>query len=111
MKKGDDKWDGPYTILKVYKRSCLINLPLTMKIFPVFHNSLLRAYTSAKGLPGQNKINEAESQKTRGRVLERTDGIEEPTVKWHFWIAGNTLRTDYNTWSNGNTIDHHGNRL
>jgi len=84
MKKGDDKWDGPYTILKVYKRSCLINLPPTMKIFPVFHNSLLRAYTSAKGLPGQNKINEAESQKTRGRVLERTDGIEEPIVKWEF---------------------------
>jgi hypothetical protein len=81
MKKDDDKWDSPYTILKVYKQSCLINLPPIMKIFPVFHNSLLQAYIFAKGLPGQNKINEAESQKTRSRVLEQTDGIEEPTVK------------------------------
>jgi hypothetical protein len=41
-----------------------------MKIFPVFHNSLLLTYTSAKGLLGQNKINEAESQKTCGQVPE-----------------------------------------
>jgi hypothetical protein len=81
MKKGDDKWDGPYTVLKAYKRSCLLRLLGTMKVSPVFHNVLLRPYTLSKGLPGQTQINEAESRKTRGRVLERTDGTEEQEAK------------------------------
>jgi hypothetical protein len=84
MKKGDNKWDGPHTVLKAYKRSCLLRLPATMKIFPVFHNVLLRPYTLSKGLPGQAQINEAESRKMRGRVLERTNGIKEQEAKWEF---------------------------
>ena len=62
MKKGDDKWAGPYPILKVYPRSCLVQLPDHMKIFPVFHNSLLRPKTDGQGLKGQDLINEAESR-------------------------------------------------
>src|ERR1043165_2937315 len=84
MKKGDDKWTGLYPILKVYPRSCLLRLPKGMKIFPVFHNSLLWPKTSSKGLAGQDRINEAEAKNTRGRVLEREDGIEELVEKWEF---------------------------
>jgi hypothetical protein len=42
MKKDDDKWTGPYSVTAVYPRACAINLPDSMQIFPVFHNSLLR---------------------------------------------------------------------
>jgi hypothetical protein len=84
MKKGDDKWDGPFPIEKVYGRSCLLKLPQRMKIFPVFHTSLLRPYTSMPGLPGQDRINEAESRNTRGRVLEREDGTNEVVERWEF---------------------------
>ena len=84
MKKGDDKWAGPYPVLKVYPRSCLIKLPEGIKIFPVFHNSLLRPKSDAKGLPGQDRINEAESKNTQGRVLKREDGTEKLVIKWEF---------------------------
>ena len=84
MKKGDDKWAGPYPVLKVYPRACLVGLPEGMKIFPVFHNSLLRPKHHTKGLAGQDKINEAESKNIRGRVLEREDGTEEVVAKWEF---------------------------
>ena len=84
MKKGDDKWAGPYQILKVYPRACLLDLPEGMRIFPVFHNSLLRPKPETEGLPGQDKINKAESKNIRGRVLEREDGTEEVVEKWEF---------------------------
>ena len=84
MKKGDDKVAGPFKILKVYPRACLVELPPSMKIFPVFHFSLLRPYTNARGLPGQDQINANESKHLRGRVLERDDGTEEPAEKWMF---------------------------
>ena len=84
MKKGDDKWAGPYPILKVYPRSCLVQLPDHMKIFPVFHNSLLRPKTNGQGLKGQDLINEAESRNIRGRILERDDETEEVVEKWEF---------------------------
>jgi hypothetical protein len=84
MKKGDDKWVGPYKITTVYPRACVVELPETMKIFPVFHNSLLRPATEEGGLPGQDKINEAESKNTKGRILVRDDGIEEVEERWEF---------------------------
>ena len=84
MKKGDDKWAGPYPIEKVYGRSCLLRLPRSMKIFPVFHNSLLRPHASRPGLAGQDRINEAESRNIRGRILERDDGTNEVVAKWEF---------------------------
>lgn len=84
MKKGDDKWAGPYRIIKVYRRACLLQLPEEMKIFPVFHNSLLRAKPPGPGLPGQDRINEAESKNIRGRILERDDETNEVTEKWEF---------------------------
>ena len=84
MKKGDDKLAGPFKVLKVYPRACLVELPATMKVFPVFHTSLLRPHTGTTGLPGQKLINEAESRRLRGRVLERDDGTDEVTEKWEF---------------------------
>lgn len=84
MKKGDDKWAGPYEILKVYPRSCLVKLPEGMKVFPVFHTSLLRPRPLTEGLPGQALINEAESKNTRGRILERDDETDEIVEKWEF---------------------------
>jgi hypothetical protein len=84
MKKGDDKWVGPYPILSVYPRACLVKLPERMKIFPVFHHSLLRPGSNSRGLPGQELINEAESKNVRGRILEREDGTDEVVEKWEF---------------------------
>jgi hypothetical protein len=87
MKKGDDKWAGPYPIQAVYPRACLVKLPPGMKIFPVFHNSLLRPKSDSNGLPGQDTINEAESRNIRGRILEREDsrdGTDEIVEKWEF---------------------------
>ena len=83
MKKGDDKWTGPCKILKVYPRACHVKLPEGVKVFPVFHNSLLRPH-SGNGLPGQDQINEAESRHLRGRVLERDDNTGETIEKWIF---------------------------
>lgn len=84
MKKGDDKWDGPYKVLKVYKRACLLQLPANFKIFPVFHNSLLRPLHRSPGLPGQDIINVTESRRNQGRVLERDDETHEETERWEF---------------------------
>jgi transposase InsO family protein len=85
LKKGDDKWIGPFKVLEVYPRACRIELPNRVRIFPVFHNHLLRPKDPrAQGLPGQAAINEAESRNTRGRVLEREDGTMEPVEKWEF---------------------------
>ena len=55
-----------------------------MKIFPVFHNSLLRPKSDGNGLPGQKVINEAESRYIRGRILGREDGTDEIIEKWEF---------------------------
>lgn len=83
-KKLDDKWVGPYKVLKAYSRSCLIELPKTVRIFPVFHHSLLLPANSRLRFPGQADINESEAVATRDRVLEREDGEEEPVQKWLF---------------------------
>ncbi|KAI0991647.1 hypothetical protein K3495_g16540, partial [Podosphaera aphanis] len=84
MKKIDDKWDGPYEVLEVYPRACRVKLPDGVRIFPVFHNNLLRRQNESRGLPGQDEINEAESRNIKGRVLEREDGTEEMVQKWEF---------------------------
>ena len=89
MKKGDDKWVGPYKILDVYPRACRLELPDRIRIFPVFHNSLLRPLAVDKAgqrisLPGQDAINERENKNTRGRILERDDETNEVVEKWEF---------------------------
>ena len=84
MKKGDNKWADPWPIGEVYPLSCLVKVPEGMKIFPVFHTSLLRAKHSDTGLPGQKEINEAESRNIRGRILEREDSTEELVERWEF---------------------------
>jgi hypothetical protein len=84
MKKGDDKWAGPYKITASYPRACALELPEEMKIFPVFHHSLLRPATTGHGLRGQVEINKAESRNIRGRILERDDGTGEVVEKWEF---------------------------
>jgi transposase InsO family protein len=84
MKKGDDKVIGPYKILKVYPRACLVQLPTRVCIFPVFHNSLLRPHTNVPALPGQDAINKAESRNLRGRILTRDDETHEIEERWEF---------------------------
>jgi hypothetical protein len=84
MKKGDDKWDGPFTVEKVYKRSCLVKIPSRMRIFPVFHNSLIRPMNEEAGLPGQDKINEHEAKANQGKIYERDDSTQEIVEKWEF---------------------------
>jgi hypothetical protein len=73
MKKEEEKVIGLFKVSKTYSRACLLELPSEMKIFPVFHHSLLRPHLNSAGLPGQDKINKAESQKLRGRTYKQTD--------------------------------------
>lgn len=82
--KLDDKWVGPFTITKVYRRACMLALPDTMRVFPVFHTSLLQAAPSGRPRAGQVTINEAEAQRTRGRVWERDDDTLEQVERWQF---------------------------
>jgi hypothetical protein len=84
MKKGDDKWAGPYEITAVYPRACAFQLFETMKIFPVFHTSLFLPLNPVSGLPGQKFINEAELRNTKERILTREDGEEEGEETWEF---------------------------
>lgn len=84
MKKGDDKWSGPFKVTAVYPRACALALTEDMKVFPVFHTSLLQPYNEDRRFPTQDKINEAESRHLRGRILEREDGTEELVAKWEF---------------------------
>jgi hypothetical protein len=55
-----------------------------MKIFPVFHHSLLPPKSNSPSLPDQKLINEAESRNIRGQILEREDGTDEVVEKWEF---------------------------
>ena len=53
-KKLDDKWIGPFKVLKtVGTQACHLELPHTLKIHPVFHVSLLRL-TPADPISGQS---------------------------------------------------------
>lgn len=81
LKKGDDGWVGPHPIRVVYPRACLVDLPADMKIFPVFHTSLLRPRNDSPGLLGHDLINGADN---RGCKLERENGTEEIIEKWEF---------------------------
>jgi hypothetical protein len=73
MKKNNNKWTGLYSIIAIYSRACAIKLPNSMRIFPVFHNSLLRPTKLQLALPGQNLINDAKSRHIKERILTKED--------------------------------------
>jgi hypothetical protein len=52
-----------------------------MRIFPVFHNSLLRSAEFQLPLPGQNLINNAELRYVKGRIFIKKDKKEEIVEK------------------------------
>jgi hypothetical protein len=81
LKKGDDKWAGPYEIEAVYPQACCVRLPTGVRIFPVFYNSLLQLHSPGAGLRGQSVVNVVESWHLCGRILEREDGTEELVEK------------------------------
>jgi hypothetical protein len=55
-----------------------------MRIFPVFHNSLLRSAELQLALPGQDLINDAKLRYVKERILTREDKEEEIVEKWEF---------------------------
>jgi hypothetical protein len=55
-----------------------------MRIFPVFHNSLLRFAKLQLALPGQNLINNAKSRYIKERILIKEDKEQEIVEKWKF---------------------------
>jgi hypothetical protein len=73
MKKGDNKWIGPYIVTAVYPKACAVKFPDSMRIFPVFHNSLLRSAEFQLVLLGQDLINDAKSRYVKGRIFIRED--------------------------------------
>jgi hypothetical protein len=89
MKKGDDKWTGPYVITAVYSKACAVKFPDSMRIFPVFHNFLLRSAELQLALPGQDLINDAKSRYVKGRILIKENEKEEIVEKWEFDLMHN----------------------
>jgi hypothetical protein len=65
-----------------------------MRIFSVFHNSLLRSAKFQLALPGQDLINDAELRYVKGRILIREDGEEEIVEKWEFDLILDTHNED-----------------
>jgi hypothetical protein len=92
MKKGDDKWTGLYPVTIVYPRACVMKLPNSMRIFPVFYNSLLRLAKLQLALLGQNLINDAKSRYIKERIFTREDKKQEIVEKWEF----NSILNTYN---------------
>ncbi|ATZ55887.1 hypothetical protein BCIN_12g04370 [Botrytis cinerea B05.10] len=84
VKKLDDKWTGPYEIIKVYLYSGFIQLLENVRIFPVFHHFLFISVYDAKRFLAQIKINNSESWTKLSRVLEREDSEDESVQKWVF---------------------------
>jgi hypothetical protein len=81
-KKWDDKWDGPYKVLKAYRGAVVIDLPPHIKVNNSFHTSKVRLWLPEE-IPGQAELNQNERRNVAGRVVERDDdgNIEE---KWEF---------------------------
>jgi hypothetical protein len=94
MKKSNNKWTGPYVITVVYSKACAVKLPDSMRIFPVFHNFLLRPAEFQLALPGQNLINDAKPRYVKRRILIREDKKEEIVEKWEFNLILNTHNED-----------------
>jgi hypothetical protein len=64
-----------------------------MRIFPVFHNSLLRPAKLQLALSGQDLINDLKSRYIKGRILTKED--EKKIVKkWKFDSILNTHNED-----------------
>jgi hypothetical protein len=94
IKKDDDKWTGPYLVITIYPQACAIKLPNSMRIFPVFHNSLLRLAKLQLALPNQNLINNAKSRYIKERILIREDKEQKIVEKWKFDLILNTHNED-----------------
>jgi hypothetical protein len=84
IKKDDDKWTGLYAVTVVYPKACAVKFPDSMRIFPVFHNFLLRSAELQLALPGQDLINDAKSRYVKRRILIREDEEEKIVEKWEF---------------------------
>jgi hypothetical protein len=65
-----------------------------MRIFPVFHNSLLRPAKLQLALPGQNLINNAKSRYIKGRIFTKKNEKKEIVEKWKFNLILNTHNED-----------------
>jgi hypothetical protein len=81
-KKWDDKWDGPYKVLKTYRGAVVVELPPHIRVNNSFHTSRVRLWLP-ESIPGQAERNEQERRNVAGRVVERTDdgNFEE---RWEF---------------------------
>jgi len=81
-KKWDDKWDGPYPVLAVYRGAVVVDLPDHIRVNKSFHTSKVRLWVPEE-IPGQAEINSSERRNVKGRVVERDDNgnVEE---KWEF---------------------------
>ena len=71
-KKWDDKWDGPYEVLQVYKGAVVVKLPPHVKVNNSFYMSKVRLW-QLEELPGQSEINQRERRNVAGRIVSRDD--------------------------------------
>jgi hypothetical protein len=77
----------------VYPKACAVKFPDSMRIFPVFHNFLLRFAKFQLALFGQNLINNAKLRYIKERILTKKD--EEKIVeKWEFDLILNMHNED-----------------
>lgn len=81
-KKWDDKWDGPFQVIKTYRGAVIVDLPAHIKVNKSFHTSKVRLWLP-EVLPGQAEINANERRNIAGRVAERDDD-GNVTDTWEF---------------------------
>ena len=66
-KNWDDKWDGPYSVLKTYNGAVVVELPKHIHVNNSFHTSLVRPWT-APVIDGQTQLSSKEYRNVAGRV-------------------------------------------
>jgi hypothetical protein len=71
-----------------------MKFPDLMRIFPVFHNSLLRLAKLQLVLPGQDLINNAKLRYVKERILIKEDKEEKIVEKWEFDSILDTYNED-----------------
>jgi hypothetical protein len=80
-KKLDDKFKGPFKVVKAGSHSCTLDLPSSWKISKTFHTSLLRP-AAQDPFPGQEQINTEQKKNDALVVVDEKTGEEH--LEWEF---------------------------
>ncbi len=82
-KKLDDKFKGPFPVIKVGTHTVTLKLPDTWRISNTFHTDRVRL-KEGNPYPGQEEVNEEEAPQRDNGIVVREDGTGEEYREWHF---------------------------